>query len=191
MSVPRNVLSRVYSFIRHVDHGTVTLSNAAVTSGGKAFNLSDVPDSTEFTALFDRYRIKQVDFRWLFNANIIGIQSAVPFNTVRWANVIDYNSVGAFASLNDARCFPNCEIHQFPDVKEYHRVIKSPRYNTAVEVANGGSLVTAKSDTGWLNTTANNIDHHGIRYFFEQLSSPYTGSVDLEATYYLEFKDPK
>jgi len=187
--IPRGITEKVYRFVRGVDHGTISLSNAASTTGGKNFMLSDVPNSSEFSALFDVYRIAMVEFRLLFNANIIGVQSAVPFAPCRYATVIDYNSSSSLSSLNDAREFRTCEIKTFPFDAEVQRNIV-PRFITVVEDSTS-SVVAGGSETGWLNTAVPNVPHYGIRYFFEQLTSPYTGSLDLEARYHLEFKEVK
>lgn len=189
LGIPRGLNEKIYRFIRGVNHGTVTLSNAAVTSGGKYFMLSDVPNSSEFSSLFDVYRIAKVEIRLLFNANIIGIQAGVPYNPVRYATVIDYNSAGTLASLDDAREFRTCQIKTFPFEPEERRNIV-PRFVSVVENSSS-SVVAGGSETGWLNTSVTNIPHYGLRYFVEQLASPYTGAFSIEAVYHLEFKEVK
>lgn len=151
--------------------------------------LADVPNSTEFTSLFDLYRIAKVEFRLLFNANMIQVQATVPMNPIRYATVIDYNSAGSLASLNDAREFKTCQIKMFPFDNEEERVL-APRFISVIEDS-ALSVVAGGSQTGWLNTSVASVPHYGVRYFVEQLTSPYTGTVSLEARYHLEFREVK
>lgn len=191
-TIPRNrsVANSVYFFKRHVRLAAVTLSNAAITTGGFSFQLDEVPNYAEFTALFDQYKIAAVAVTCYFNSNNIQVQSAVPFNACRWISVIDYNSSGTFAGLDDAREFQTAEIGAYPDWKAKHTRYIKPRIRTVVE-DNSASLVAGGNRTGWIDTTVANIPHYGYRYIFEQLTSPYTGNVEFEAVYYMQFKQVK
>lgn len=188
--IPRNrSISKTYMFKRHVDLGTVALSNAAAVSGGISFQLDEVPNYTEFTALFDVYRIAAVKITCYVNASDIQVQSASPFSVVRWISVIDYNSSGSFGSFNDAREFQSSKMSQYPFPYPKSRYLK-PKMISSVE-NDATSIVAAGNKKGWLNTTVANIPHYGYRYIFEQLAAPYTGSIKFEGTYYLMFRQVK
>lgn len=188
--IPRNrSISKTYLFKRHVNLGTVALSNAAVTTGGHSFQLDEVPNYQEFTALFDVYRIAAVKISCYVNASDIQVQSTIPFAVVRWISVIDYNSSGSFGSFDDAREFQSAKMKQFPSPYPAKRYLK-PKMISSVE-NDATSIVAAGNKKGWLNTTVANIPHYGYRYIFEQLSSPYTGSIKFEAVYYMMFRQVK
>lgn len=188
--IPRNrMANKTYMFKRHVDLGTVALSNAATVSGGLRFQLDQVPGYTEFTAMFDMYRIAAVKVTCLQNADNIQVQATVPYAVVRWVSVVDYNSSGTFATLNDAREFQNAKISQFPTQYPKSRYFK-PKMVTVVEDSST-SVIAGGNKRGWLNSNVVNIPHYGYRYFFEQLTSPYTGSVKFEAVYYMMFRQVK
>lgn len=192
--VPRSRMSnnnRTYMFKRHVDLGSQALSNAATTTGGFSFQLDEVPNFTEFTALYDVYRIAAVKVSCMYNATDIQVQATVPYSTVRWVSVIDFNSSGNLGSFNDAREFQTAVVRTYPDARKstFSRYLK-PKFLTGVE-DDSSTIVSGGNRKGWLNTAQPDIPHYGYRFFFEQLLSPYTGSVKFEAVYYLMFKQVK
>jgi len=61
----------LHNFTRRVDLGTIVASTTVDISGAFAFKLSDLNNYTEYTSLFDQYRILQIniDFEWILGAN--------------------------------------------------------------------------------------------------------------------------
>jgi len=66
---------KVHFFKRHVDLGTITLSSAGITTQGYSFQLDEVPNYTEFTALYDQYKLSAVAIKFISNARYITVQS--------------------------------------------------------------------------------------------------------------------
>jgi hypothetical protein len=192
--VPRVVLNlNVFRLKEHVSKGTVALSNAATVAGGLSFQLDDISDYTFWQAKFDRYRIVRVDVTMFQCSTTIEIKGASSLNPTLYATVIDLNSSTAAATLNDLRNFLSCRIHNFGTLQNSRGEDKRsfcPRFVGVAEDATT-SVVAASSDQGWLNSNRSNIPHYGYRYFFEQLSGAYTGSVKFDVVYHVEFCDRK
>jgi len=181
---PLSYRGRTYKFVRNVDLGTITLSTSAITTGGFSFQLSDLPNSSEFQALFDLYRIDAVSVTFTSNyINILG--GGLP--PIRYATVVDKNSSGVFATFNDAREFDTAHVDviTFPDTRNI-----LPRYISAVQ-NDSSATVYGGSARGWLNTSVANVPHYGYRYVFEAFTSANLPSVRCEAIYYLSFRAPK
>lgn len=197
--IPRMRLkSPTYYFKRHVDFGYTSLSRAAVASQGFSFQLNEVPGYTEFTNLFDIYKIAAVQVRCYTSVNtaVVAVGAAIPpFFPLRWATVIDVNSSGAFTTFDDAREFGTCRVYNFLDMRTSKtRYIRHPRFITGIE-EDGNTIVAGGTSTGWLNTVRSDIPHYGYRYIFEQFNDPTAQlqlpQIGFEAIYYLKFRRTK
>jgi hypothetical protein len=94
---------RIYPFHRSLDLGIIAGSVTVETFTSYTFTLSALSDSTEFTALFDQYRIMQVrmEFTPLFTDTSATVAypplySAIDYddaNSVTGAQINEYDSV--------------------------------------------------------------------------------------------------
>jgi hypothetical protein len=182
-----------HHFKRHVDLGNVALSSAGISTNGFSFQLDEVPNYTEFTTLFDLYKIEHVELHMIPSANsantLTGIGGAINYPP-RIATVIDYNSSTGFASFDDARDFESAEV--VPAIRRNPIVRKiTPKFLTGVE-EDGATIVTGGASRGWLNTARADVPHYGFRYVAEQLTSAteFIG-FRCEAIYYLSMKAVK
>jgi hypothetical protein len=191
--IPRQVLRDFLRIMPHVSRGVVALSNASTTSGGLSFKLDDIPNFSRYTAIFDRYRIQRVEVSMYHASTTIEIKGAASLNPTLYCTVIDYNSSGAAATFNDLRTFRTCKVNMFGALQALkgcdHRSFQ-PRYIGVVEDATT-SVVKGSSEDGWLNTETPNVPYFGYRYFFDQLTPAYTGSVKFECVYHVEFVNSK
>lgn len=182
---------RTFFFKRNFDVGSLSGSSAGAASGGHSFQLSDIPNFAEFTALFDQYKICAVKVRVIPTQNVTQAAptSVTAFNFgVRYAFVIDYDSSNSLGSFDDAREFGTVKIKQI--TKGMTRYFK-PRVKSANE-NDSSTIVASGNRRTWLNTALTNIPHYGMRVIIEQL--PAAGiNVDLqfETTVYLAFRNVK
>ncbi len=188
-----NWTPKTHYFKRHVDLGTITFSTAGIVSNGFSFQLDEIPNYTEFTTLFDLYKIEHVEVHMLPGTNSqnnqIGVGGSVTYPP-RIATVIDYNSSGAFASFNDARDFESAEVHQAIRRDPIVRRL-TPRFLTGVE-EDGATIVTGGASRGWLNTARADVPHYGFRYVGEALSTATElMGFRCEAIYYLAMRSVK
>lgn len=187
MMVPSN--QKIHYFKRHVDLGIINLTNAGITSQGWSFQLNEVPNYTEFTNLYDQYKLcaAAVKFIPLQTVSQISPTGVGNFN-IRFATVIDYDSSGAFATFDDAREFSTCKVKA---CTQYHTRYIKPRIRSANE-NDSNTIVASGTRKMWLSTTVTNIPHYGLRYVFEAIPTPsYVMQYKVEAVYYLAMRNVK
>lgn len=181
---------KIHFFKRHVDLGTINLSNVGIATQGFSFQLDEVPNYTEFTALYDQYKICAAAVKFIptgTEAQINPNTFAGNFN-IRFATVIDYDSSGAFGSFNDAREFTTCKVKA---CTQYHTRYIKPRIKSANE-NDSNTIVASGNRRMWLNTNIANIPHYGLRYVFEQIPvANYSMQYKVEAKYYMAFRNVK
>lgn len=163
----------------------VTPVGPGFSSNGQGFTLSQVTNYTEFTNLFDQYRIAGVRMEFInqtpqSGGSISGVGGACPMIF----SIIDPDDSTAIttkeAFLEDSRCKGRLWTGR------YSIYIKRPRVNfDAGNIANAGSASTST----WLDCGTPAVLHHGLKWLV--LADPainLTTSYYLKTTYYLEFK---
>jgi len=143
--------------------------------------LSDVPNYTEFTALYDQYKICGIKYTFIFNKNSATIGNTaqdIPF----LYTVYDNNDQAGLANQLEAVQYANFKANQItykttrylrPYMLESNRSIKSP----------------------WLPTTSASIQHFGLKAALSTSQAitglATIGSLQILVKYYLAFKTPK
>lgn len=156
------------------------------------FRLADVPGFTEFTTLFDFYKIKAVKLVFLpqfseYSGSLMASTTFPP--ALRLFSIIDYNNISSPA-LDAMRQYSNCKITQY--IKGHRRYFK-PKVN--FDIDGGGEGQYGKNP--WINTDQSAIQYLGFRIgcdtnLYNSISIA-SGDVlcRVEATYYMAFKSPR
>jgi len=188
---PRQLLARkrpIHTFKRKID-STLTLDNESDTSTSYIFKLSDLPNSTDFTNLFDSYKINGI--RWemkpRFNSCDVATPGLVPIYTV-----IDRNDNEYLTSIHDALEYETCKVHKMTqNIKRYFKpAIMSTALSTGSETTLGLQLWNR-----WISTNTveggPNISHLGLKLYANTtgLSNPIV--YDVITTYYFQCKAVK
>jgi len=181
---PRKPTDQVFSFRRKLVIAAAALNTGAITSSGLRFMLSDVPNSSEFTSLFDLYKIDKIDVQCLASFDT---STGPPQTRFFFATVVDLNSSGALASFADALEFQSVKVLPFQTREMPIRSFR-PRYIGVAEDSSS-SVIASTSDQGWLNTSIPNIPHYGFRWVSEAASTSAT--MRFIITYHLLFKQVK
>lgn len=168
-----------------------------VLSGNFVTVTQALPNYTEFTALFDRWRITNVRLKFHYSSNVAngsaapGTLTGVALPLIQIAN--DYDDAVPPAS--------NTELLQRQNTKYWtldstgpktHSV--SPRILLAAE--NSGAFTSVAVDRGsFIDCSTPNTDNVGVKLWCETQTSAATqlqlGYIWVYATYDLEFKDPR
>lgn len=188
LNVPRNKLRKystdvLYYFKRHVDYGELTISNTVNTYTVYNFSLSDLPNSAEFTGLFDMYKVTAVKVTFLpQQTQSISIGTINnPNASSRFFSVIDYNDGTAPSSIDELRQYQTC---QFTSVLKPHtRYIPKPK----ILDTNGFAI------SPWMSTASPNANYFGLKVAVEPMDSTSTLSMiyTVEVEMYLVFKQVK
>lgn len=199
-TIPRSIGNpnqKVYFFKRHaVDEpllaveavpGTIT-----DTLSTYDFTLASVPNYTEFTHLFDFYKINRVVFQiWPrmsgnFDTSFNAATSTV--SDLRLFTAIDYNDNSAPASVNIIRTYPNCKVTRFMNGQK--RAL-SPKYNDP------DNIVEWKGKNPWISTANPTVPHYALKVGVDMSNFNAANVTDgatiaiCEVIYYLSFKQPR
>lgn len=174
---------QLYLFKRFADFGEFTISNSVNTFSAYNFSLNDVPNSTEFTSLYDMYKINAIKIEFLpQQTQSISIGSVNnPNASSRFFSVIDYNDGSAPTSIDELRQYQTCKYT--PILQPHKRIIYKPK----ILDTNGFSI------SPWMSTASPSANYFGLKVAVEPMDSTSTTSMmyTVEVTYYLSFKQVK
>lgn len=167
---------------------TVTLTSwqssaAGDTTKGYSFQLSDVPNASEFTSLFDAYRFTGVQIT--FTPVNIGITTAYNCNPPIIYSAIDFDSVSGVSTVADINQYDNCVVHNAYKPFTIKLIPKA-----AFAMYNGAFTGYAEGkEKQWMDCASSNIQHYGVLVTMGQGAN--AGSLQtwsVTAKYCLEFK---
>lgn len=181
-----------YYFTRwHNYTGISLVAGTTNTFGVLNFRLDDVPNYTEFTNLFDCFKIKKVKVMFIPTSNVSLSPSTVAndvFKSTEYANrlftVLDFNDAVVPTTIDQLRQYDNCKVSPNNVI---HKRYFTPKYSTNVDL---GSYNTSGQ---WLeaNTSADVI-HVGIKYGITHQTLAVSNEVyKIEVKFYMAFKNVK
>lgn len=182
--VPRslgNPKQKIFYYTRFCDLGTITSTSASTTYGASSFNLSQVPGYTDFTALYDFYKIKAIKLSFVPWSNVTNGNSGTE-HFQRIFTVIDYNDVGIPTAVTDLQQYKSCKWS--PNNRIHKRYFKP---KTIIDSYNELALVLDKQP--WVPTTNTTNSYYGIKWAIESQIN-LTTLYKIEAKFYLAFKSP-
>ena len=156
---PRLSSLKTYHFKR-----TFTLpfiqSQTTTVFGAYAFSFNDLPNSSEFSALFDQYRVNKLVIKFVPNHNSSEVGSTKAL--MEFNSVLDFNDQTAPTALNQLYEYANW------------RMTRGNAIHTRVFTPAVLSLVSTTSPTNyqgdqskwkqWLATSQLDVEHYGIKY---------------------------
>lgn len=182
----------LHQFVRFVNRGTVNCTTGtSSTFGTLSFKLSDVPTVTDFSNLYDQYRIKAVKVSFIpvtnvtFRSNSSDLAVVGTAMSDRFFTVLDFNDTTNPTSINAMREYKNCKW------TPYTRIHKRFFYPKPLEEMSG-NIPANPIGNPWVPTAFNNVDYYGLKWGFEHPSTIATGSYfTIECKYYLQLRQPK
>lgn len=184
---------QIYHFKRKAHQAVTLVMNAVATesTGSFTFKLSDVPNVTEFTSLFDKYRITGIRAEWIPRTNVLAINnlSSSLTSIPPLITVVDYDDATA-QSYNELFQYENAKVHnEFKPFKLYFKPM------VAVATYQGTFTGYGSSRKMWLDCASDDIEYYSLKW----ASLPYSAgnnptvdpSWDIVFTYYMQFKYPR
>lgn len=161
-------------------NGYISGSTTSDTGGALIGQLNQVPGYTEFTSLFDQYKIMAMKIRLSPRADSaeIGTNQGL----IKVFTAIDYD--GGTAPTNIAGILQNESLKVSKANRDHVRYFR-PRYNVNTTAVAGTGY---KSTRGWLDCDNASVAHHGLQFVIQQLPAGVQ-SWDIVVTYYLAFKN--
>lgn len=176
---------KVYNYKRSVFlQSAIQVSNLVDYSNHFGFTLGQLPNATEFTGLYDEYRINKVVIKLIpkFNSTLQGTGIANYMNQVH--TCLDYD---------DANALPTATA--INDITQYqsHRMTMGARTVTRVVVPKielTGSGAQAPKAYQWLDTDQTAALHNGVKVVIPKCDNASSLIIyDLQITTYLSFRN--
>lgn len=175
---------RVYNFKRTFQASAITSTAGAAVAGGYTFALNSLPNYTEFTAMFDVYRLKAVKIEFSAPANSVGMSATSEIPQL-WT-AIDRNDATAPANVNEL--FQYDTLKHSPITRKHVRYfrVNSLGYITGQSVGTVGEINWNK----WIPTSEPAINHYGLKYLVDGNGS-VNQPIQVYATFYFQCKSLK
>lgn len=177
-------INRVIKMKRHSDFFNIPLTNISGAAGAFTFELSDLPASSELTALYDQYRIDGV--RLTFLPRQTSVTNNTLFDQVKGEaklfTCIDYNDSNPPATADEVRQYESCKVTSL--IKEHTVYVKKPLF-----VNTSGQNVS-----DWVSTANPSTRWYGLKYFAEppgMTSATAQFFYSVEACFYVSFRNIK
>lgn len=191
------VVVNTSGFIAKGAVATSTLTSAGGLTGyydiglAQWFQLSDLPSYTDFTGLYDRYRITGVKLQITYLDNTAPVSGNTLLPMLNYA--IDYDDNGVPASeavMQEKQDNKTRVLYANRPITVY---IKNPRNIQAVQ-NNAGTFDAGLVSKGYINSSYPTVKHNGIKYWLSGMnnsSASTQGCIRIVPTYYITCKDPQ
>lgn len=172
-----NTKNKIHSFTRTAILTSPNMTATTTATGGNiGFTLSQVPNYTEYTALFDQYRIKAVKIS-IIPELTQGTLNSGAINAGSIWTTIDHTDLASPANVD--------EILQYDKLKRGRTTSIHTRYVRVNTIED--NMVDYNK---WHSTADSNEQYYGVKFWREALGSG-TLPTKLIVKYYLQFKDQK
>jgi hypothetical protein len=185
-----NVFSRkvmadlVYRFRRTSTGSDISQTAGADNNGAYNFVLSAVPGYTEFTSLFDQYRIVMVRVVWRPRWNFSAISSSASDINPLFISVIDYDDSSTL-TITQMLNYPSYKETRFD--QDHARCIAP---HLALGAYSGTFTGFSNLPPLWIDCASPGVQHYGIKYSIPGGVIGQTALMDYstEVEYFLEFR---
>jgi len=179
LALPRRQL---HLFRRSYDGGLVATAAGIPTFGAVVTSLSLLPDFTEFTALYDAYRIVQI------RVTFYPISNNVLPSAARLYSVIDYDDGVLLPTTGAAEEYDSCQVSSVDNSVAIQRVY-NPRIAQAVY--SGAFTSFAQSLTGtWIDTASSTVQYYGLKWALDP-STAITNVYRIEVDCVIQCKNSR
>lgn len=181
MFKPLNSLP-IYKFVRTTQ--LYDVAKGAVDAGvSYSFTLANAPGYSEFTTLFDQYRISMVEVTFVLVAT-----TALTNDPTLWM-AADYDAIAAPASLTALQQRDVVPITLGPSRLQSSFKIK-PRISTTAVDSGGAIVASPLLPVGtWIDCADASVAHNGIIGWFSNYNTTSAASlVQVSVRYHLEFR---
>lgn len=158
----------------------------AVTTGsdfklGVNFSLANLPNFTDFTNLYDMYRVNKIVYKIIPKFSETTMTTGINANLQQIHSVIDYDDTTAPVSISDLTQYQN---HRMTRGNAIHTRVLVPKVKTTID-----TLSDAPKARQWIDCDDSVLNHRGLKIYIPAPLAPATTiSYDVEATFYVSFK---
>lgn len=204
----RGLAGSIYTFKRFHTYTVSTANSVAEGNAdvawddpsgylGLSFALNDVPNSTEFTTLFDQYRIKSISVKmtpiWTMIAgdNVDandqdGVQNMIA------TYVYDFDNITGVLDIEELNQYQRRHQKVLAGTKSKSMFL-NPRAQVRVLTAGGASTNALSSALQWQDCADSLVPYYGIRMLVKPINLAYNPGdnfvLRLDFTYVMQFKN--
>lgn len=158
------------------------------------FKLEDVVAYTDFTTLFDQYKILGVQFKIDYiSANNPNVSVGnIPIPEIYWVH--DYDDDTPPADLQALQQYENCKYKKLTAEKQLTVFTRpKPSINMFKSTGTGiGFAQPSRKQIPWMDCSYINIEHYGFKFIINNLSKTVdVNYIRIQPKYYLGFKVAK
>jgi hypothetical protein len=158
--------SQKHRFTRITTGTPIVTSTTVPTFVGLSFALSDLPGYTEFTNLFDQYRIDRIELKLIPNVTD-SFPSSLLTGTIQ--SVIDYDDGNTPTTTTELLQYENCQVNNIVDSQV--QLDFKPRVALA---AYAGAFTSYANATSWIDSASPGVQHFGVKFCFSISASVVT-----------------
>ncbi len=178
-----------YRFVRSAFYNVLT-ATSGTTLGSGNFKLSDLPNYTDFTALFDRYRFVAVVCKFIPTTKPTEVGSATSLigdNPLVYT-VLDYDDASAPLSVDELRQFDTAQVNP---IGTYFERVLVPKAALGSYSGTFASYSQAPQNM-WHDCNSPNIQFYGLKWATTAFSTSGTTALyQIEVDYIMEFSNPR
>lgn len=183
--VPRSVPVNQLSTTRLFEATSVNATNAGNYGAAYSFNISSLPDVTDFTTLFDQYKLNKVEFTLIPNITSNDMNPVSTYYEMPNVHtVIDRDDDSAITSLTSLMQYPSYRRTRGHQV--HKRTFVPALAQTIFKTAS--TTGTAQKAPMWLDLTDTTVPHFGLKLFIDQTNASTNIKYRLYIKYWLQFK---
>lgn len=175
-------------YFKRMYNSTITLASGSDTNTNFTFALSDLANYTEFTGLYDQYKICGI--KAVITPRFTETDYDKQCNTHLWS-VIDYNDSGNLTSASNANEYSTCV--QKPILKRHSRYFKPAcqvLMNTT-QATEPTAWIGMPKFNQWLPTANPDVKHYALKTFAIATGAGGNITLDVAFTYYVGCKSVK
>lgn len=169
-----------------IDNAT-PLQNYAGDGVNATYKLSNLPNYTEFTALFDSYKIDKIKQTFIYSHNMS--YQGQTYNGLPLIGIVrDEDDVTSLSTVAD---YTQYESFKLKRLDKIFSITTVPH----MALATYSGAFTSYTDTKpmWLDCNSSGVEHYGFKWFLEKpyanASGQTAGTLRVITKYYLSFKN--
>lgn len=177
--------SRIYNFKRKLFLQDYIVVSTSSFSGALQFTLSDLPGYTDFTNLYDMYKINKVVWKLIpkYTEAALNGGTANNSNCQQIHSVIDYDdNVAPTGGISQLTQY---QSHRMTRGNQIHSRTIIPKVQTSAQ-----ALSALPKANQWIDCDQTTVYHRGIKFIVPAAAQPGTTLYyDAEITMYLSMKN--
>lgn len=169
---------------------------SSATNLSAEFSLNQLPGYSEFTNLYDQYKITKIVVKLIPMMNVNNVQpydgtsaGLSLLNPGLIGSVLDFDDATNLANLTDYLQYQNWRSQPAISSRTHVRVFK-PTVKGLDLNAGGSSVASSVGRSGWLDCAASAVPHYGVKVYMDpyyHVNAPQTWQ--LMTTMYVRFKN--